>query len=259
MGAQRATQLLGRAAARLVVCHLGGGSSVTAVGNGRSVDTTMGFSPLEGVPMNTRSGSVDPGALIFSARDGLSADEADQCSTSNPGSRASGTDRTRRGRGSGRGWRSSAELAYAVFEHRVGGAVAAMAAAAGGIDALLFTAGMGEGSSRVRENVCRRLRFLGVELDRDANDRAVPDCDVSTSGSTVRVLLLAAREEVIAARAARKDAAGNHPILNDRGSFARASSRRPLSDPRIEVWEAATRWRAPRGSRLAANPQSRFG
>jgi acetate kinase len=203
---ERATQLLGRAAVRLVVCHLGGGSSVTAVANGRSVDTTMGFSPLEGVPMNTRSGSVDPGALIFLLREGhVGVDELDHMLNLESGIEGlgDGSHTTRELEAAAAAGDPAAELAYTVFEHRVAGAVAAMAAAAGGIDGLLFTAGMGEGSSRVRENVCRRLRFLGVELDRDANDRAVPDCDVSTGGSVVRVLVIHAREEVIAARAAR--------------------------------------------------------
>ena len=204
---ERAAQLLGRAATRLVVCHLGGGCSVTAVANGRSVDTTMGFSPLEGVPMNTRSGSVDPGALLYLLREGhVGVDELDHMLNFESGIE-----------GLGDGSRSAleleaaataaddaAELAYAVFEHRVAGAVAAMATAAGGIDALVFTAGIGEGSSRVREHICRRLRFLGVELDRDTNEAAVPDCDCAAGGSAVRVLVIHAREELIAARAARK-------------------------------------------------------
>ena len=204
---ERAAQLLGRAATRLVVCHLGGGCSVTGVANGRSVDTTMGFSPLEGVPMNTRSGSVDPGALLYLLREGhVGIDELDHMLNFESGIE-----------GLGDGSRSAleleaaataaddaAELAYAVFEHRVAGAVAAMATAAGGIDALVFTAGIGEGSSHVREHVCRRLRFLGVELDRDTNEAAVPDCDCAAAGSAVRVLVIHAREELIAARAARK-------------------------------------------------------
>ena len=204
---ERMAQLLGRAGTRLVVCHLGGGCSVTAVANGRSVDTTMGFSPLEGVPMNTRSGSVDPGALLYLLREGhVGVDELDHMLNFGSGIEALG-DGSRTAReleAAAAAGDPAAELAYAVFEHRVAGAVAAMAAATGGIDGLVFTAGMGEGSARVRENVCRRLRFLGVELDRDANDRAVPDCDVSTGGSAVRVLVIHAREEVIAARAARK-------------------------------------------------------
>lgn len=205
--AERAAELLGRAGPRLVVCHLGGGCSVTAVAGGRSVDTTMGFSPLEGVPMNTRSGSVDPGALIYLLRERhLTFDELDHALNFDSGIEGLG--------GGERGTQdldeaaaqgdAAAELAYAVFEHRVAGAVAAMAAAAGGIDALVFTAGIGEGSARVRKQVCRRLAFLDVELDTAANADVEPDCDVAASGSAVRVLVIHAREELVAARAARR-------------------------------------------------------
>jgi acetate kinase len=204
---ERTAQLLGRAGTRLVVCHLGGGCSVTAVANGRSVDTTMGFSPLEGVPMNTRSGSVDPGALLYLLREGhVGVDELDHMLNFESGIEGLG-DGSRTAReleAAAAAGDDAAELAYAVFEHRVAGAVAAMATAADGIDALVFTAGIGEGSSRVREHICRRLRLLGVELDRDANEAAVPDCDCAEAESAVRVLVIRAREELIATRAARK-------------------------------------------------------
>jgi acetate kinase len=204
---ERASGLLGRTGLRIVICHLGGGCSVTAVADGRSVDTTMGFSPLEGVPMNTRSGSIDPGAMLYLARArGVGVDTLDHALNFDSGIEGLG--------GGSRGAReleeaaeagdAAAELAYAVFEHRVAGAVAAMAAAAGGIDALVFTAGIGEGSSRVRERVCARLAFLGVELDRTANGGDVLDRDIAASDSPVRVLVIRAREELVAARAARE-------------------------------------------------------
>jgi len=142
---------------RLVVCHLGGGSSVTAVLDGRSVETTMGFSPLEGVPMTTRSGSIDPGALLFLMREhGLSADDLDQALEHDSGLAAlSGTSGD---------VRELAEdsLALAVYVHRVAAAVAASAAALAGLDAIAFTGGIGEHAARVREGVCERLRFLGA-------------------------------------------------------------------------------------------------
>ena len=199
---ERTSALLGRTGLRIVVCHLGGGCSVTAVAEGRSVDTTMGFSPLEGVPMNTRSGSLDPGALLYLLRErGVGIDALDHALNFESGIEGLG--------GGARGTReletaaeagdAAAELAYAVFEHRV----AAMAAAAGGIDALVFTAGIGEGSPRVREHVCRRLAFLGVALDRSANGGEVLDRDLAASDSAVRVLVVHAREDLIAARAAR--------------------------------------------------------
>ena len=203
---ERAAELLGRAGARLVVCHLGGGCSVTGVAGGRSVDTTMGFSPLEGVPMTSRSGSLDPGALLYLLRGrGLTVDELDHTLNFDSGIGAlgggkRGADELDEAAAQGD---AAAELALAVLEHRVAGAVAAMATAAGGLDALVFTAGIGEGSSRVRARVCRRLAFLGVDLDAAANAAAEPDCDVAAPDSAVRVLVIHAREELIAARAAR--------------------------------------------------------
>jgi acetate kinase len=182
---------------RLVVCHLGGGCSVTAVRDGRSADTTMGFSPLEGVPMTTRSGSIDPGALIYLLRErGLDAERLDQALEHESGLLAlAGTADARE--------LEPGSLALAVFAHRVAAAVAGMAAAAEGIDGLVFTAGIGERSALVREQVCGRLGFLGVELDREANATAEPDCDVAAAGSAVRVVVVRAREEIVAARAAQ--------------------------------------------------------
>jgi acetate kinase len=191
---------------RLVVCHLGGGCSVTAVRDGRSVDTSMGFTPLEGVPMATRSGSVDPGALLHLLRTGkLDADELDHAL--NHGSGLLGLADTTHVRELGpraAEGDEDAAVALSVFTHRVAQAVAAMAVAAGGLDALVFTAGIGEGSAQVRQLVCDRLGFLGVELDGTRNDSAEPDADVSPPGSPVRVAAIRAREDVVAARAARR-------------------------------------------------------
>jgi acetate kinase len=132
---------------RLVVCHLGGGCSVTAVHDGRSVDTTMGFTPLEGVPMKTRSGSVDPGILLHALREhGLSVEELDRALE-----RESGTDAL-----GGLGEPPAFEL----FTYRVAGAVAAMAVALSGLDVLAFTAGIGENRADVRDAIAARLAFL---------------------------------------------------------------------------------------------------
>ncbi len=201
---ERASQLLGAARSeRLVVCHLGGGCSVTAVLGGRSVDTTMGFSPLEGVPMATRSGSIDPGALVYVQRElGLSVDDVDRVLNEESGLE---------GLSGGRGLRAleasddeSARLALGVYTHRIAGAVAAMSVALGGLDALVFTAGVGEHSPQVRTDVCARLGFLGIELDRELNERSTPDADIATSGSKARILVIAAREELVVARAVRQ-------------------------------------------------------
>ena len=206
--AERAPSLLARPAEglRLIVCHLGGGCSVTAVLGGRSVDTTMGFSPLDGVPMTTRSGSVDPGALFYLLREhGLDAEAVEHALNFDSGLAAlSGrTGGMREVEAAAREGDAEAALAIDVFVHRVTGAVAEMAAAAGGIDALAFTAGIGEGSSLVRERVTERLLFLGVFLDGDRNADAVPDCDVASQDSRVRVLVIRTREELVAAHAAR--------------------------------------------------------
>jgi acetate kinase len=140
---------------RLVVCHLGGGCSITAVRDGRSVDTTMGFTPLEGVPMATRSGNVDPGALLFLLRHGLvTLDELEQGLEHESGLAGLSDEPTG-------DIRRASPLALDVFVHRVAGAVAAMATACGGLDALAFTGGIGERADDVRERIVERVRFLG--------------------------------------------------------------------------------------------------
>ena len=187
---------------RLVVCHLGGGCSVTAVLDGRSVDTTMGFSPLEGVPMATRPGTIDPEILLYLQRHGAATvDELEHALEHESGLVAlGGTARVEELEARDD---DDARLALAVFCRRVAGAVASAAAALGGLDAVVFTAGIGEGSAPVRAEICRRLRLLGVELDERANTESEPDADVSTVTSAVRVWVVHAREDVIAARAAR--------------------------------------------------------
>lgn len=205
--AERAPELLGlsRVQPRLVVCHLGGGCSVTAVRDGCSIDTTMGFSPLDGVPMTTRSGSVDPGALLYVQRQhGISLEELDRALNEESGLKGlSGLSGDVRQLEEVAQEDDDARLALAVYTHRIAGAVAAMAASLGGLDALAFTAGVGEHSPGVRAAVCARLAFLSVELDADLNERSVLDRDVASSKSAVRVLVIAAREELVVARAVR--------------------------------------------------------
>jgi acetate kinase len=163
-------------AERLVVCHLGGGCSVTAVRDGHSVDTTMGFSPLEGVPMATRSGSVDPGVLLYLLREGLATPEKLEHALEHESGLAGLS-----GGGSG-DIREASPLALDVFVHHVAGAVAAMAAACGGMDVLAFTGGIGEHAVDVRERIVERVRFLG-------------DFDVE---------VVAAREELVIASETRR-------------------------------------------------------
>jgi acetate kinase len=206
--AERAPKVVGRSPAplRQVVCHLGGGSSVTALVDGRSVDTTMGFTPLEGVPMATRSGSVDPGALVaVLRRSGMDADALDHALNEESGMRglAGGAGLMLELEQKAAAGDAAAGLAVDVFVHRLAGAVAAMTAAAGGIDVLVFTAGIGERSVHVRERVSTRLAFLGIAIDTRRNAAAEPDCDVAATESNVRIAVIRAREELVAARAAR--------------------------------------------------------
>jgi acetate kinase len=157
----------------------------------------MGFTPLEGVPMATRAGSVDPGGLLHLLRtETLTVDALDRALEHESGLVGlGGSDDPRRLEGT---------LALAVYTYRIAGAVAAMAVALGGLDALVFTAGVGEGSAYVRAKVCARLAFLGVELDEAANESAEPDAEVASAASRVRLVVVHAREDVVAARAARE-------------------------------------------------------
>ena len=173
-------------ARRVVTCHLGAGASLCAVLDGRSVDTTMGFTPLEGLVMATRSGSVDPGLLLWlQQHERLSVDEMAEALEHESGLLGlAGTADMREllARDD-----ADAELALGVYIHRLRAGIAAMVASLGGLDALVFTGGVGEGAARVRELACAGLQFLGV----------------GTPGSPVRVLTVHAREDLENARQAR--------------------------------------------------------
>jgi acetate kinase len=205
--AERAPALLGRPLERLVVCHLGGGCSISAVLAGRSVDTTMGFSPLEGVPMATRSGSVDPRSIFYLLDPGrLSREELESGLENESGlkglSGISGDVREiEAAEDSGD---EQASLALAVYVHKIAAAVASMATSLGGLDAIVFTAGVGENSARVRARICERLSFLGVEIDSAHNAEAELDTDIATASAPVRVLVIRAREALMVARAVRQ-------------------------------------------------------
>jgi acetate kinase len=202
--AERAAAMLGRDDLRLVVCHLGGGASATAVAGGRSVDTTMGFGPLEGLVMATRSGTVDPDVpLHLVLRHGVPAQEVERALNEDSGLRAlAGTGDMRRDEASAAGGDARAALALAVYDHRLAAAVAAMTASLGGMDALAFTGGVGEHSGRTRAEAARRLAFLGVAADPGA-DVASGYRDVSAAGARVRTLVVASREDLVIARSVR--------------------------------------------------------
>ncbi|HLH27947.1 MAG TPA: acetate/propionate family kinase [Acidimicrobiales bacterium] len=197
---RRAAAILGRPplGTLVVTCHLGSGASVAAVSGGRSVDTTMGFTPLEGLVMATRSGSVDPGLVLWLVQEaGLEVSEVARALEHGSGllSLAGTADMAEVERAVDAG-DPSARTALDVYVHRLRGAVAAMAAAMGGLDAVAFTGGVGENSARVRAEVAAGLGFLGLELDLDLNARPVSDSDVSRQDAAVRVLVLRAREDL---------------------------------------------------------------
>jgi acetate kinase len=202
--ATRAAQVLNRpSAGRLVVCHLGNGCSVSAVKDGRCADTSMGFTPLEGLMMGTRSGSVDPGLLLYLLRQrGLSADDLDRVLNKESGllgvSGVSGD--MRQVLAAVKAGNERATLALAVYAHRVRQTIGAMSATLGGLDTLVFTAGVGENAAEVRQLVCAGLEGLGVELDAAANATHRPDADVAKPGSHARVLLIATREDLVIVR-----------------------------------------------------------
>lgn len=210
--ARRAAEMATAAGAspgRIVTCHLGAGASLAAVRDGRSVDTTMGFTPLEGLTMATRSGSVDPGAVLWlitergfapravadalEHRSGLvglagTADMAEVVARADDGDTVAG-------------------LALAVYLHRLRAGIAAMAASLGGLDVLAFTGGVGENAPSVRAGAAEALPFLGVALDHAANEavdvEATPEVDITAPGARARVVVVHTREDIEIARAVR--------------------------------------------------------
>ena len=204
--AERTSQLLGRDlhSLKLVTCHLGNGCSLAAVQGGRSVDTTMGFTPLDGLMMGTRSGAVDPGILTYLMReDHLSAEQVDNLLNTKSGLLGiSGSSSDMRqiiaemNAGSSR-----AKLAFDIFVHRLQLGIGAMIAALGGLDALVFTAGIGENSPEVRAAACAKFGFAGVKLDSARNAQGSGDQDISPPGSAVPVFVIRAQEDWAIARA----------------------------------------------------------
>jgi acetate kinase len=196
---RRATELRGRLPPRLVVAHLGSGCSVSAVAEGRSVDTSMGFTPLEGLMMARRSGSVDPGLLVYLLSQGdLDAAALDAGLNDRSGLLGvSGVSSDmRKVQASADQGDERAILAIEIFVHRLVAAIGSMAAVLGGLDALVFTGGIGEHSPRIRAAVASRLGHLGLTLDADANARAETDADVTTAASTASILVITAREDL---------------------------------------------------------------
>ncbi|MGO9958916.1 MAG: acetate/propionate family kinase [Solirubrobacteraceae bacterium] len=205
--AKRTPELLEAAAEqlRIVSCHLGAGASLCAIRGGESIDTTMGFTPLEGVVMATRSGSVDPGMLLWLlARDAISELEMSAALEHESGLKGLAGEAAmevvlaRADAGD-----EQATVALDVYVHRLRAGIAGMAAAMGGLDVLVFTAGVGEHAPEVRARAAEGLRFLGVEIDEWRNRDEAPDCEISGAGAAVKTLVLRAREDLEMAREAR--------------------------------------------------------
>lgn len=191
------------AALQMVVCHLGAGASLSAISGGRSVDTTMGFTPLEGLVMATRSGSVDPGLLLWLQQtEGVPADALADVLEHRSGLLAlagSADMREILARDD-----AEAALALGVYLHRLRAAIAAMTAALGGLDVLVFTGGVGEHAPRIRQGTADGLGFLGVILAPDRNAEAESDADIGAPGAAVRTLVITAREDLEIAANTRK-------------------------------------------------------
>jgi acetate kinase len=202
--ASRTAEILQRdpAQLRLVSAHLGNGCSLAAIAHGRSVDTTMGFTPLDGLMMGSRSGSIDPGLVLHLIRSGAYS-AADLDAVLNMQSGLKGVSQRSEDirdviAAAGRG-DAQAQLALDMYVRRLSAGIAAMVAALGGIDALSFTGGVGEHSAYVRERVCAQLAFLGVALDPSA--AGAGDREIGVRGAAVRVAIVQAREEYAIARA----------------------------------------------------------
>lgn len=202
---KRAAEILGRPydSLKTIVCHLGNGASICAVKNGKSVDTSMGLSPLEGLIMGTRSGDIDPSAIEFIAKkenldiegilkvlnkesgvygiSGISSDFRDLENASNEGN-------------------ARAETAREMFCYRTAKYIGSYAAAMNGVDVICFTAGVGENDGKVREKICSYLGFLGIELDKDANQKRGEEVMLSTKDSKVAVMLVPTNEELAICR-----------------------------------------------------------
>jgi acetate kinase len=202
----RAAQMLGRQDGRLIIAHLGNGASVSAVHHGICVDTSMGFTPLEGLMMGTRSGSIDPGILVYLLRQkGLDADQLDYALNYASGLLGvSGVSSDMRQVLAAMPQHADARLAVDMYVHRIRHTVGAMAATLGGVDALVFTAGVGEHAAVIRERVCENLGYLGLTLDHTANEACQPDADVALPASAGRILVIATREDVTIVREIRR-------------------------------------------------------
>ncbi|MEW6193727.1 MAG: acetate kinase [Bacteroidota bacterium] len=201
---ERAAQILGKPIEQLkiITAHLGNGCSMAAVDNGRSVDTTMGFTPLEGLIMGTRSGDMDPSVILYiMAKEGLSLSEANTLLNKHSGligisGESSDMREIEEAVAEGN---KKAKYAFDVFTYRIKKYVGAYTAAMGGLDALIFTGGIGENSIMVRNDVCANMEFLGIKIDEESNKNVKGECVISTADSKVKVMRIPTNEELVIA------------------------------------------------------------
>ena len=190
---------------KIISCHIGNGASITAVKNGKSIDTTMGLTPVEGLMMGTRAGDVDPGAIFFlMQKHGLSAQEMSNIINKKSGMLGiSGVSSDMREVDTAiKEGNERAKLGLAMYEHRILKTIGAFAAEMNGVDIIVFTGGVGENQTITREAVCMNLEFLGVKFDREANEKMTRGREgmISAPDSRVKVMVVPTDEEYMIAR-----------------------------------------------------------
>ncbi len=202
--AGKAAEYLGTTEAKIVTCHLGNGSSITATVNGKAVDTSMGFTPQDGVPMGTRSGAVDPTVATYLQKvEGLTAEQAEDVLNKKSGLLGvSGISSDCRdvGEAAEKG-NYRAGLAMKILAHNVKKIIGSYVAEMNGIDALVFTAGIGENDRNLREQICKEMSYLGIEVDEKVNQTCPRGefADVSAKGAKVKTLVIPTNEEYMIA------------------------------------------------------------
>ena len=201
---QRAAQILDKdlESLRLITCHLGNGCSLAAVQHGHSIETTMGFTPLEGLMMGSRSGSIDPGIMLYLLQQKkVTVEQLDETLNKASGLKGiSGSGDMRKILRDIKENKPRAKLAFDMFVHRLRYYIGAMLATLGGLDALVFTGGIGENAAEVREATCESFAFLGLKLDAQKNQQSPADQDISASDSAIPVLIVQTQEDWAIAR-----------------------------------------------------------
>lgn len=203
--AQKAAEMMGRDfnELKIITCHLGNGASVTAIGNGKSQETSMGFTPLEGLTMGTRSGDLDPAIVSFlMEKEGLSAEEVNQVLNKKSGVLGiSGVSSDFRDlEEAAKQGNERAQLAIDVFVHNVKKYIGAYVAVLNGLDALIFTAGLGENSAEIRSAICKDMDYLGIKIDEQKNQVRGEAKDISATDAPVKTFVIPTNEELMIAR-----------------------------------------------------------